>query len=442
VADYRYIIGPYLWRDDPLGGGYVLPDGAIGSLDVGSVAEMGVIGGHRRCGLFWLPADAAFDAGVYSDLGRGDCRDLKSDAAMVSAWESLSGYSPSGETLVDLAWDHMTAGSDPDGLDGPYPLRPLRTGFLRLVFAGHSEVKRERFEWGKHPHWAKVRDSYKRLLGVARGRSVAGEFRNPLPDAAGKRFQVDREFHLGVAQAAMEILAACGLTDFKDIRPNGWGRNEKPRAHGTTVSDNFNRSNQNELGSSSEGWAWSIYPSNSWDILSKQAACDTQGTTLYARCGTSLAGDGHYSQVELAAWTPSSTQAGVMAAVLRIGASMVQNHGRYQVNAYDGESNTRKVVAGSTTTLSGPTTVTVGSLPGLVYHQYDESDAYVSKYKGSTIHTGTDTSHQGSLDVGMLSYEGSGTTLAADNFAAGDLAAAFKAYLAPRSGRIIGGGLG
>ncbi|HOD84305.1 MAG TPA: hypothetical protein PKG77_23020, partial [Phycisphaerae bacterium] len=145
MADYRYIIGPYLWRDDPLGGGYVLPDGAIGSLDVGSVAEMGVIGGHRRCGLFWLPADAAFDAGVYSDLGRGDCRDLKSDAAMVSAWESLSGYSPSGETLVDLAWDHMTAGSDPDGLDGPYPLRPLRTGFLRLVFAGHSEVKRERF---------------------------------------------------------------------------------------------------------------------------------------------------------------------------------------------------------------------------------------------------------------------------------------------------------
>ena len=401
------------------------PVGMIGSLDVGSIVEMSGAVGSRRSGLFWLPSDAKIDTDIYAVLGRGDCRDLTSDKRMIETWESVTGYRPAGDRLVDLAWDHMTGGADPMGDDGPYPLRPSRQGFLRLVFAGHSEVKRQAFTVA-HPHWQKVRDAYKRILGNARERSLKGEFKNPLPDAAGKRHQVDREFHLGMAKAALEVLAASGVSDFDAICPNGWGKNEKPKPHGTTVTDNFNRSNQNALGSSSEGWGWSEASAGAWDIVSNQAACDTQNAVLYARCGTSLSGDGHYSQVVAATLTPFSTNSAILAAVARIGASMVNNHSRFQVDAIAASpaANTRKVVAGSTSTISGPTSVTVSGLPKLVYHRYDESDAYSSQWAGSEVHSGTDTSHQGATDVGMLAFEGVSSTVIADDFEAGDYAVA------------------
>jgi len=325
--------------------------------------------------------------------------------------------------MVDLAWDHLTTGSDPKGLDGPYPLRPLETGFLRLVFNGHSEVKREAFRWGVHPHWQKVRDSYKRTLAGARERALRGEFKNPLPDAAGKRHEIDREFHLGIAQAAMEVLAGSGLSDFEDIRPNGWGKDEKPKPHGTTVSDNFNRSNQNALGSSSEGWTWTEAVAGYWDIVSNQAAVDASGVIVYGRCGKSLSTLVHYSQVDYASFTNSGTLSNILASVARIAASMVNDHARFQVDGYNEAGTTRKVVSGVTTTIAGPTGVTVTGLPKAIYLSVDASDSYVSKWNGVKVHSGTDTGIPDGYDVGMLAYKGTGTTVVADNFIAADIAA-------------------
>ena len=403
MADYRYIIGPWIWRDDSTGGGYGMPAGAVSGIDLGSLPAMSVVAPSRPSGLFWLRPDAPFDAGIYADLGHGDCRDMPTDAAMISAWESMTGYRPAGDRLVGLVFDHLTTGADPSGEDGPGPLRPTRGGELIIVMHGHSVVWRQRFRWGEHPHWQKVRDRYRRDLLRARLDTLKGTI--------GR----DADFHRRFATSAVEVLRGSGMASWNDLRPGGWPAGERPRPRRTSHEDTFDRADQDPLGTSSGGQSWTDIRGD-WEIISNSAGIGTDGQVSAARLEADVSSDGHYAYGTISTLSFVSSARSVAGPYARMSASAETGY-RFQVENWNTyyTLTLNRVTGGSTTTdIGGPTNTTDMTLPGDAFLKFTEGDAYETRWRGSTIHTGTDTTHTGYTRTGLIGFEGTGTTARVD----------------------------
>jgi len=414
VANFSYHLGPLVWKDDELGGSYCAPAGYVGLLDLGSIPAMSVQASDRPVALIWTPPGMVLGTG-YAALGTGDCRELASSAAMMSAWESLSGWEPQGDTLVALLADHLIRGGDPDGLDGPRPLRPGRDGLLQIHMQGHSRVWAERFKWGVHPHTNKLKQMVKAYLKECRKAAKRGEYINPLLG-----HQVDTDFHLAIAQAHMEKAKKWGVTDFEEFRPDDWSKAEKPKKHGTTLTDTFNRSDSNSLGTASGGFSWASV-SGDWDISSNTAIVGTANSGSSARADSDFASDGHYCQFDLTTLTAGNLL--IVATCVRFSSS-ADTHYNYRAMRND-EAYTdllRKTIAGTPTTVAGASALTLGTLPKVMYVEFTEADAYTCKYDGSSRFTGTDTSITGNTRAGLLGYDFVLEGIAVDNFEAGDWA--------------------
>jgi len=136
----NYYLGPYQWINNS----WQPPATTIGSIDLRNLTHMGTPVTPNGIGFF--AATSALD-GNYTLLGSGDCRDINSDSGMKSAWNSLLGYSPNGDKLVDLLYDHLTMGSDPEGINVSKPLMP-DNGNLIIHLGGHSVIKSIQFRLG------------------------------------------------------------------------------------------------------------------------------------------------------------------------------------------------------------------------------------------------------------------------------------------------------
>src|SRR5262245_60900861 len=65
----------------------------------------------------------------------------------------------------------------------------------------------------------------------------------------------------------------------------------------STITDNFNRADQTNLGTSSEGWSWSNV-NDRWDIASNQAKPGTAADSI-SRADSDLASADHYAQIDV-----------------------------------------------------------------------------------------------------------------------------------------------
>lgn len=401
---YHYGIGPWVWNAAEAC--WEPPAGAVCALDLRSLPDASVQTlGDRPHGFFAAPVALGGD---YAALGVGDCRELASSGAMRDAWDSLLGYRPSGATLLDLLWDHLTNGADPEGQDRCKPLIPTLDGHLDLYLAGHSLVRREAFTRA-HPHWnqvaavhqadfARMVPEYDTLAGRERG-EAAQRLRDVPAKVLGGLCQ---QYRIGFDNPG----------EWRLLLPPSLRSTLAPKKPETTITDDFNRANSATLGSSAEGWSWSEQGGGNWDIDTN--AAEPQAADSVARADADLSSADHAVQASVTAQVATSNP-GVLA---RFSASVGNTYYMWRDSNDGNVLQLFKRVTGTFTQIGlnvsetpSPTftlrlTVSGSSLDGLL--------------DGVSKRTATDTSITANVRTGLRDNV-LGTKV--DNFLAEDLAA-------------------
>ena len=70
-----------------------------------------------------------------------------------------TGFVVQSRTVADLMWDMLTIYSDPEGIDGPRPLVPMRNGTLGIWLGDKTPIVARTFLGTRDPHWAKLQRS-------------------------------------------------------------------------------------------------------------------------------------------------------------------------------------------------------------------------------------------------------------------------------------------
>lgn len=394
MADLIYAIGPWQWVTEDGQSYWSAPSGTRGLVDLRGLPSQALAGdlGDRPHGFFAV--DPA--VGVSSDyevFGRGDAREISVNGGMRNKWQSLLGYKPNGDWLIDLLWDQLTTGSDPSGGTPTPPLMPTVRGNLELRLGGHSLVKSERYRHGQHAHTAKVEDVLRRQF--RRQFDANSEHSRRVLDYWLEKYRIDK----GDWQRFVP----------SDLRSEIPG----PLPHQTTVSDDFNRADSATLGAS-----WTEDDGN-LSIISNEVGLSATGTfpRTNARYETDLSSDDHYSQLVSVVLPDDFSFAGVCA---RYSTSEVTfYHGAARVGA--GSSHIIfKVVSGSGTLLfdSNPA---LPSLPFATKLEVNGSSLELFSDGVSRL-SGTDTAITAHLRTGIL-FRAVDTGERGDDFEAADLSA-------------------
>jgi hypothetical protein len=273
VNSYRYALVPWTWDTSGDWSFWRLPTSAVGGVDLRPLPAQALAGGS--------PQGLAF-AALMQSAGTliatvPHMSEANATSAMQDAWEAEMGYRPQGAKLVDLLWDQITTGSDPSGENGPKPLMPGVDNVLRLFVPGHSQVKAEAFRFGIHPHTNRVRDLLRRDFERMWEESNGSDHCRRVLDFQCEQYRVN---------------------DWREFVPARLHAHIPGRLpHATTITDDFTRANQSNLGTASGGWSWGVV-TGQIDISSNQAAgTGAGGTNSSSRAETDLSSDAHYAQV-------------------------------------------------------------------------------------------------------------------------------------------------
>lgn len=377
VGRYHYELTPWQWMTVPMPH-WGLPASAVGRVDLRPLPAQAVAGG--------TPSGFCFAASMQPLGGIQVVRSLhmveeNTTSLMQDAWQAAMTYRPQGAKLVDLLWDQLTNGSDPEGLDGPKPLMPGVDLQLKLFVGGHSLVKSERFRFGIHPHTARVRDLLRRQFESQWEATNGHDHCRRCLDFTCEKYRVD---------------------DWREFVPQRLRAHVPGRLpHQTTISDNFNRADQSGLGTASGGFSWA-HVVDTMNILSNEARTPGWGATRISRAEADLSSDDHYAQITIVsgAWGVNTRFAS--------GADTSYN-GTYGT----GYNALRKRIAGVDTELDHGSSVT----PTTIKVESDGS-SQTMYFDGVSEASGTDTAITGNLRTGIMA--GSFDT-SADNFEAADL---------------------
>jgi hypothetical protein len=428
VAHYHYGIGPWVWNASEAC--WQPPDGAVCALDLRSIPDAGRDTlGTQPYGFF-----AAQDAlsGDYAALGVGDCRELASSGAMRDAWESLLGYRPSGPTLLDLLWDHLTNGADPTGEDRCKPLLPTMAGTLDVHLPGHSLVRRETFT-RTHPHWNQVAALHQADLArmVAEYESLG---RGKGANEAARLRQVPEKVLGGLCQQYRIDFADAALLLPPSLRGTLTAR--KPE---TTIGDSFDRANDADLNASDTGktlngsagtWDWA-------DVLGTEGAINTN----QMRATFAASGYGTRAEQDLSSANHRTTATRCAAddparnAIVYARFSASAHTGYQHVNRSTGTTTYRlfKIINSVQTQIGSTVNATAPSLPFTFAIEADGSS--ISALAAGSVVNGpvTDTAITGNVRAGLgASNIGlGGNYVALDDFLAEDLAT-----VSPRTGHL------
>ncbi len=218
----NYYLGPYQWIDDT----WQPPATTRGSIDLRNLTQMGTPVIQDGLGFF-----ATIDSVAgYDLLGQGDLREIGSTGSMKSMWNSLLGYRPKGDNLVDLLYDHLTMGSDPTGATASKPLLP-DNGNLVLRLGGHSIVKATQFRIGHSPETNQVlsvfQNDYREIRDLVIAGDLPADHHRKVLDFWGEQF---------------------GIKDPQDIFiPNDLPK-ESRIPHDTSISENFDGADNAAIG--------------------------------------------------------------------------------------------------------------------------------------------------------------------------------------------------
>lgn len=278
--NFELWLGPYIWGPE----GWGPPDGAEHWLDLGSTAACGQPGkfdGDVRPMLFCSTAPGVMLKSDWLHLASGDPREIKTDAKQQSAWESLLGYAPQGDSLDQWIVDHFMSGSDPLGLDAVKPIMPFRR--LTLYFANEAIVDRT---WDRSdPHFNKICAAKQTAFREVFEHEKGSDPRRP-PDGFHEKYLGTwcQEYRVPFADAKLLFVPV-------DLR----GEVDQPRQPTTTITESFNQSDSTTPGPDQ---TWSEVSNdvqtigNTFTNVSLAVRCDT-------RCEADLSGDNHKCECDL-----------------------------------------------------------------------------------------------------------------------------------------------
>lgn len=395
VTAKRYYIGPWQWVTNNGPPHYAAAAGVLGVVDLGLIPEMSVGGAARGKCLCWTSGDVSLPA-EYELLGVGDCREITTDAALLAKFQSLIGYTPEGDRLVDAIYDCLIGGADVDGQSGPMPLVPTTGGEMELWMPGHSRVKAERFKWGEHRQTAKLKQM------------IRAEFAGHFANAKGGRMKDDRQ-HLRVLDAWCQKY---GVADWKEFVPTNLQRDVPGRVKAeTTITESFNTADSDTLGPNR---TWTETDGD-WDILSNAAVLVTSSALKDARAEHDLSSEDAYAEINV-------TVLGTGGASLQLGAAIRFNPAArtyYYTGPFqaDDKQYTGKVVTGTQTHLASPS-ITL-AIPG-VFRVHPIGSTLKAYQDGVERVSLTDTAVTGFLRSGIFGYNAGTPSPQGDNFEASD----------------------
>lgn len=196
---YHYWLGPPRLVADEMGPCWCAPPECVGWIDLNHLAGQGQVTDRalRKAGLFWTPAGVALPGDEFDRLNSvaAYISDVSANGAILDAWQGNLGYRPpvpAGASLLNLLWEGLTTyATVAEDDDRCMPLMPTVRGTLDLHLAGHSLVRRERFDIRKHRHAPRVLEvihrQYERVAGdEQRGRARAGQALRVLDYARAK----------------------------------------------------------------------------------------------------------------------------------------------------------------------------------------------------------------------------------------------------------------
>jgi hypothetical protein len=380
VGRYHYGFAQYEWD---AAGFWQLPPSVVGAVDLRPLSAQGtpVIPSGFAFVASLQPVDVLISRSLHFSTE-------DATTGMRDAWESELGYRPQGAKLVDLLWDYLTNGSDPEGESGPKPLMAGVDNTLKLFVGGHSLVKSQRFN----------------LLEST-----------PYSDRVRTLLQHDYEqHHSGNPDHARKVLDFwCDKYRLEKRDNSQWQRlipqrlrvgHRGPLKHETTITDNFNRADANPVGS-----PWNAVVGNH-RILSNELRGNTGGPSHTSNHTTALSSEDHYSQVAVGTQGAGTSQL----------VSVRQSNSALTCYAYMPHSGVlRKYVASTPTNLASGSAQT--SSAGNVLYLEANGSSLQSKYNGGNDLSVTDTAITGVLFVGLINVSNASYS---DNFEGGDLSAA------------------
>ncbi len=404
VGRYRYELTPYVWDTSTGPSRWRLPAGSVGGVDLRTIAQMSAAGGAPQGTAFVAALQPTGGVAVAAALHMAD---EAATVAMRDAWEAGTGFRPDGATLADLLADQLTAGSDPAGESGPKPLLPGVDGVLRVFLGGHSEVWRQPFRFGPHPHTSKVREllrrDFERVWESTNGHDVC---RKVLDDHCLK-YRVD------------------DWREFVPTRLHAHVPGRLPRE--TSLVDDFTRADGDTIGNQ---LSWTEYNNNfsgsastagdAWDTASNAAkvAQDDPAFVQLARAESDLSSDDHYAQITLTDVSHANDQLGPVTRFENgSGNDSMYIHRVLQTN--DTIAVT-KLVGGTISDVGTPVAQTPAN--GGVVRGSADGSTIKTYYGGVEKCSETDTSVTGHLRCGIYGYRFGGTPVV-DSFEAADLGA-------------------
>lgn len=280
----RFWLGPWVWESGALPH-WRMPTGAIGLVDLRSVAACAMAGTVAGFGLFTTP-DAIDLGSDYENLGTDPL--LPWTAQAQNRWRSALQLPQTlaANNLREAIWETLTVQADPIGDDRAPPLMP--SGREWQLWLGGQVIARKDFALSE-PEAAPTIDLLKRNYRKARLDSLAGHHRDQLGQVSLTHYRK----MLGYWAQQYGI-------SYRNFQPTDVP-DESPLTPATTLNDNFNRADQSGLGTASGGFTWSNpIGSSLWDIVSNQAQYGTGDTGEdVERAESDLSGVDCYCQIKV-----------------------------------------------------------------------------------------------------------------------------------------------
>ena len=385
-------LAPYTWQDTGLGPMWHPPAGITCGIDMRSIPDMSrpeIVGG---CGVFGFDAldDVPRDAVVMG------APDDKPGIKRRSAWASMTGVTPAGDSIADWLEYSLTLGADPYGDTRCRPLLPDMRRRMRLHMgrASRARVFDANSEFAA-PVLQVLREDYRALRAeVMAGRMREGQHLRVLK-MWGEKFRIPNP---------------------EDVFVPGDLPKEAPLPHETTITESFNTgTSTTTLG---PDLSWTEIDGN-LEIVSDRFRPVGSTGICGARAESDLSGPDQYAQVDIYETTRTAGQyVGTLARKDSTGTLTyylaIQNGGV--------TGSTLKCVANSFTAIGTNTTDTWSD--GAPMKLECSGSAIQRYYNGASRNTATDTAIttgvrcgiRGRRTDGTLYYEG-------DDFEAADLAA-------------------